>query len=331
MKNNIEQITKVAPTRGCINAIKAAYYNGTHLTVTDLEVTLKLPFVQADSQLGLYEVKPLTGGLMIKTKDADVDEFPHIEDKESQGLIELDFAELKNGLKFLQRCISKEETRYYICSVFFNTTTGEMVATDGHRLGKHPLEGLEKLGNLPAEFGQSHGFIIPEKAINILVNLETNSNNINLSLVGKEIQFSCNDFILHSKVIDGNYPEYERVIPVLKDDAETIKINKKIFLADYKKAKLCTFDRNENIIISNGGFSRDNQGDFVIESKAMHRASNKADNLGRIYGFNAKLIFDALSVINNDLLLKSNDMQSPAIHSCANGAIYVIMPMRVTN
>jgi DNA polymerase-3 subunit beta len=326
---------KVAPTKGYIDTInKAAYFNGTHIIATDLEVTLMLPFAKTDNQAGLYKIKPLTCNIMLKA-DGNISDFPDtlIPDTligEYTKTFPLNFLELKKALKFVQNCQSSEETRYYLNGVFFNTEIGELVATDGHRLGKYLSEDIKAIGTLLKNFNQANGFILPKKAVDVLINLETSCETINISLMdNKEIQISCNDFILRSKVIDGNFPDYTRVIPKILGNCETITINKKLFLDDYKKAKLCT--NNKIIRISKGGFDRDNNGNFTIKSEAMQRSGNEADNLGRVYGYNAKNIADAFKVIDGDLCLKYNILGDATLHQCNNGALYCIMPMRVSD
>ena len=110
--------------------------------------------------------------------------------------------------------ISTEETRYFLNGLYFNVTnetnknTVTLVGTDGHRLAKFSHEIDEKVD-------QVSGVIIPKKTIYELSKLLSEIDiNINISISSNKIVFTIGDIIFISKLIDGSFPDYKRVIPI---------------------------------------------------------------------------------------------------------------------
>ena len=138
-------------------------------------------------------------------------DFPLIELEDSDNQLSIDsqkFLKLINKTRF---AISNEETRYFLNGIYFHKIQREnkdflsLVATDGHRLAKFDFE--QNLDDIP-------GVIIPKKTINELCKLLADYHEeIKIELNSNKIIFFVDDSILISKLIDGNFPDYKRVIP----------------------------------------------------------------------------------------------------------------------
>ena len=221
-----------------------------------------------------------------------------------------------------------EETRYNLNGIFMHEKTGEeshltAVATDGHRLACSGIRLPEGAQGMP-------GIIIPRKTINELAKLATDSSNeVEVSLSANQIRFVLDDVVLSSRLIDGTYPEYEKVIPVNND---------KILQADVKTltnviervAVVSEKSRGIKLSISNGllqvfAASAD-EGSAEDEMDAVY------DNDSLEIGFNYRYLLDILGQVKGDMVrMKLQDGTSPVIlqDETDNASLFVLMPMRV--
>ena len=174
-------------------------------------------------------------------------EFPILEDS-----IESDFLEIKakHLLKLLNKTkfsISNDETRHYLNGIYLHKTEDEnpklvAVATDGHRLSKSQIT-LESDKNF-------HSVILPKKTIFEIINIisEESDTLIKILSVRSKIKFIIKDIILISKVIDGKFPDYERVIP--SDPRKDVKANVNEFMSAVDRIKSLSLDRKGVIKIN---------------------------------------------------------------------------------
>ncbi len=226
--------------------------------------------------------------------------------------------------------ISNEETRYFLNGLYFNVTNEEnkntvtLVGTDGHRLAKFSHE-IEK------KVDQFSGVIIPKKTIYELSKLLSEiDTNVKISISSNKIVFIIGDIIFISKLIDGSFPDYKRVIP--NDNTNILKINRDNLLS--------AVDRVSTIA---------NEKSPVIKFKLLHNilnlntinseSSTASEDLETIYegdeieiGFNSKYIMDIVNNLeDNEITIKLKDNSSPVIaqENSNRNLVYVLMPMRV--
>jgi len=141
------------------------------------------------------------------------DDFPKIADSDLDTNFILSANELIRMIDKTKFAISNEETRYYLNGIFFHKTQKDSidilrsVATDGHRLAQYDIP-------LPQGAEEMTGLIIPKKTILELRRVLDDANgDINISLNDNKIKFSFNEITIISKVIDGTFPDYTKVIP----------------------------------------------------------------------------------------------------------------------
>ncbi len=224
--------------------------------------------------------------------------------------------------------VSMEETRYNLNGIYMHEKTGEdarltAVATDGHRLACSGIVLPEGAKGMP-------GVIIPRKTINELSKLATEvTDEVLVSLSANQIRFVLGDVVLSSRLIDGTYPEYEKVIP---------SNNEKILQADVKTlsnviervAVVSEKSRGIKLALSNGllqvfAASAD-EGSAEDEMDAVY------DNDSLEIGFNYRYLLDILGQIKGDTVrMKLNDGTSPVIlqDEADTSSLFVLMPMRV--
>src|ERR1700685_3787700 len=144
-------------------------------------------------------------------------DFPDLAPGEMTHKFSLKAADLKRLIDKTQFAISTEETRYYLNGIYLHaagaakTPTLRAVATDGHRLAQMELE-------LPKGAAGVPGIIVPRKTVNEVQRLmEDGEAEVAIELSPGKIRFTIGPTILTSKLIDGTFPDYGRVIPANND------------------------------------------------------------------------------------------------------------------
>tara|TARA_B100000579_G_C22730682_1_gene804058 strand:- start:53 stop:1108 length:1056 start_codon:yes stop_codon:yes gene_type:complete len=226
--------------------------------------------------------------------------------------------------------ISNEETRYFLNGLYFNVTNENnknivtLVGTDGHRLAKFSHEINEKID-------QVSGVIIPKKTIYELSKLLSEfDNDVNISISSNKIVFIIGDIIFISKLIDGSFPDYKRVIP--SDNKNILKINRDKLLSAVDRVSTIANDKSpvikfkllENILNLN---TINTESSTASEDLSISYEGDEIE-----IGFNSKYIMDIVNNLeDNEISINLKDNTSPVIaqeNSNAN-LVYVLMPMRV--
>jgi DNA polymerase-3 subunit beta len=278
---------------------------------TDMDV---LTFMPCDNNIeaGLYDAKEFNAGIYNKS-GMEADRFPFLIVQDVKASVTIGAGALHNALSFVEHAINNDATRYYLCGVFFNVATGEVIATDGHRLAKANLD----MQGLNYEGIYQNGFILPTKAVNLILAAKQ-KGNVKISLAETQITFEFDSGLtIRSKLIDGKFPDYNRVIPNAKTKG-IMTINAKSFKADYKKAKAIRI--NKLIILSAIGFN------YGADSRLKTDCNTGFSDFGA--GFNAKYIADAIDAVGGDLKLNYSDSAAP-VKMVMGGRLLVIMPIRV--
>lgn len=259
-----------------------------------------------------------------------VEDFPVI----SGDSLPTNFAMAKEDLKDVidrtQFAASTEETRYYLNGLYIHaknegeTKVLRIVATDGHRLAcvESPLPaGAEKMA----------GVIVPRKTVAEIRKLldDTESETVNVSLSDNKIRFTLEDVTLTSKLIDGTYPDYERVIPtdndkVLELDVKELSsaVDRVSVVAERTRAIKLITGKNHIVLTT----SSPDLGSALEELEA------KYDSEALEVGYNFRYLLDILAEIKGETVkISFSDASSPSIiHDTSDSsAIYVLMPMRV--
>ena len=199
-----------------------------------------------------------------------------------------------------------------------------MVATDGHRLAKIDINSSDNIVSMP-------GVIIPRKTIFELSKLLADySGNIKINVDPNKIIFFVNKSILISKLIDGSFPDYQRVIP--DSNNNILKVNRSSFCTAVDRVSTITDDKSPAIkfkLIKDiiNMTSVDSESGQATEDVNVEYSGKEIE-----IGFNAKYILEMVSNLNDEnVILQFNDSSSPLIVKEENSPnlIYVLMPMRV--
>ena len=261
------------------------------------------------------------------------DDFPTIADSDLDTNFVLSATELIRMIDKTKFAISNEETRYYLNGIFFHKTQKNSieilraVATDGHRLAQYDIP-------LPQGAEEMTGLIIPKKTILELRRVLDDANgDINISLNDNKIKFSFSDLTIISKVIDGTFPDYTKVIP---------KNNNKVFATNSDELK-SAIDRVSAVSISEEIKSKaikllieSNKLLLSVESLSKGSANEEVDinyNEEKVeIGFNSRYLVDICNEIDGEeIIIHILDSISPAIilDKSDENLFFVLMPMRI--
>ena len=257
------------------------------------------------------------------------DDFPVIAEGELPVQFELPAETLKQIIDKTRFAISTEETRYYLNGIFWHVADdGQPVlkaaATDGHRLARVTLPRPDGAEGMP-------DIIIPRKCVAELRKLlDEIDGSVGVSLSSSKIRFDMGQALLTSKLIDGTFPDYSRVIPtgndkILKIDPRSFEegVDRVSTIATEKtRAVKMTLDRDK-ITLSvtspeNGTAAEEVPGDYAAQ--------------GFDIGFNSRYLLDILGQIEGDMVeVHLADASAPTLirENDKSPALYVLMPMRV--
>jgi DNA polymerase-3 subunit beta len=256
-------------------------------------------------------------------------DFPDLAAGEMTHAFKLMAGDLKRLIDKTQFAISTEETRYYLNGIYLhaagtgNAATLRAVATDGHRLAQAELP-------LPNGAEGMPGIIIPRKTVNEVQRLIEPDAEIGVELSQGKIRFTIGNMVLTSKLIDGTFPDYARVIPVGND--KELVVDKKEFEAAVDRVSTVSSERGRAVKLSlNGGrlvlsVTNPDSGSATEELEVEY-ASDPLD-----IGFNSRYLLDIAAQIESEAaVLRLADPGSPTLIQDreSKGALYVLMPMRV--
>ena len=176
-----------------------------------------------------------------------VDNFPNFTESFQKNAVNLDREKLLTLLNKTKISMSNDETRHYLNGIFLHPTASNKssyltgVATDTHRLSSSSMPIKEE--------GSFKPFILPKKTIFQLCNLlQENNENVSLYTGETKIQFKIGKSLLISKVIDGKFPDYEKVVP--KSNKKILKVNAKDFINSIERVITVSIDRKEGVKVT---------------------------------------------------------------------------------
>ncbi len=254
------------------------------------------------------------------------DDFPVIAEGELPTRFELPAATLREIIEKTRFAISSEETRYYLMGIFLHVIEEQLraAATDGHRLARVTLPRPDGAEGMP-------DVIIPRKAVNELYRLlEELEGTVEISLSPTKVRFGLGSAVLTSKLIDGTFPDYSRVIPTGND--KLLKLDPKSFSQGVDRVSTIASEKTRAVKMS---VDRDKVTLSVTSPEngvATEEIPADYGSDGLEIGFNAKYLLDILGEIDGDTVeVHLADAAAPTLlrENDKSNALYVLMPMRV--
>lgn len=259
-----------------------------------------------------------------------IDDFPVMAEGELPHNFILKSAECQALVQKPSFAVSTEETRYYLNGIYLHVAESDSgkvlraVATDGHRLARIEV-------GLPADAGDIPGVIVPRKAIHELRKiLEEGEGDVSVALSENKIRFSYGNAVLVSKLIDGNFPDYERVIPSGND--KVMEVDCKSFTQSVDRVSVISSEKSRAIKFQLGNGKLTLSANSAEQGTASEEIDVTYSAAEVEVGFNSRYLLEMMNQIEGETAqFLLNDGASPAIvrDTADAGALYVIMPMRV--
>jgi DNA polymerase-3 subunit beta len=259
------------------------------------------------------------------------EDFPDLAGGDFPHTFEIAAHDLKRLIDKTRFAISTEETRYYLNGIYLHTAmqgqtpTLRAVATDGHRLAQVELEQPKGAAGMP-------GIIIPRKTVHELQRLiESSDGEITVSVSPAKVRFILGTVTLTSKLIDGTFPDYSRVIPQGND--KDLRVANAEFMSAVDRVSTIASERGRAVKLAIAGskltLSVNNpEGGSATEEVEVEYSGSQPLEIG----FNARYLLDIAGQLEGDTAhFKLADSGSPTMvrDAADEGALYVLMPMRV--
>ena len=233
---------------------------------------------------------------------------------------------LKSLLSLVQYAMAQQDIRYYLNGLLMvvDGNTLRLVATDGHRLA-HAANQFDG-SQMPRQ-----EVILPRKTILELTKLLSDSDDtVEVDLSGNQVKFSFSDIVLMSKLVDGKFPDFQRVIP--QNQPKKLKLNRLLLLGSLSRASILTSDKFRGVrwVLSDGSLK------IICSNTEQEEAQEEldVDYTGETLdiGFNVGYLMDVLNNINDEEIhCDLGDSASSALFTVPgkDEFKYVVMPMRI--
>jgi DNA polymerase-3 subunit beta len=281
-----------------------------------------------------HQVKLASGGSNFRIMGIGKEEFPPLPEFGDEKSFTLEQAELTNMLKSVAYAQSSDETRYILNGVYFNFRDGKLslVATDGRRLALMAKD----LEVPPASAG---AIILPAKTVSELLRMLDKGEKLKVSFNDRRAAFQINtdkdtsglidSIYLYSKVVEGNYPNYQQVIP--KETHQRIKLERELLLQCVHRAALVCSEKSNSVklkLSSNLLEITAQSPDFGEAHESMAISYSGPDLQ---VAFNPLFVMDPLKALAKDeVFFELKDEVSPGVFKTLDSFICVIMPVRLS-
>lgn len=222
--------------------------------------------------------------------------------------------------------ISTEETRYYLNGIYLHAKDGALVtvATDGHRLA------LAKQ-DLPVGADGMPGIIVPRKTVAELRRLiDGMDSDVAVSVSEAKIRFTTGSVVLTSKLIDGTFPDYERVIP--RNNTKELVLDNKVFASAVDRVATISAEKSRSIKLALSDSNLSLSVNNPESGQANEDLPVNYDDDALEIGFNAKYLLDVAGQIEGQdatFMLESSSSPALVTDSDDEHALFVLMPLRV--
>ncbi|QYM79011.1 DNA polymerase III subunit beta [Horticoccus luteus] len=281
-----------------------------------------------------HQVKLTSGGSNFRIMGIGKEEFPPLPETGDEKACSLEQTELLTMLRSVSYAQSSDETRYILNGVYFNFRDGKLslVATDGRRLAVTAKE-----MDIPTE--NAGAIILPAKTVGELSRLLEKGEKVQISFTERKCSFQIatdkdssglvDNVYLYSKVVEGNYPNYQQVIP--KETHQRIKLERELFQQCVHRAALVCSEKANSVKIklsTNLLEITAQSPDFgeAHESMAIGYSGPELQ-----VAFNPQFLMDPLRALTKDeVYFEVKDEVSPGVFKTLENFVCVIMPVRLS-
>ena len=266
------------------------------------DITLELDTASAGGRLTVA-----SGRSRYKLDVLPAEDFPSFSAGKFDTTLELDLAAL---VAPCVHCISTDETRYYLVGVYLHAVEGRLVAvaTDGHRL----MRNVGPAGDL------NYGVILPRKLVGLLP-----KSAVTVELSQNKVRVTSGSTVITSKLIDGTFPDYVRVIPT--GNSNVLTVDRQALMKAVERVAAVADDKSRAVKFAVGDVLR-----LMLADKASDEVSIEFEGEPLEIGFNARYVNDMLGALDEaNVRFALGDAGSPAVVKGEGEWTGVLMPMRV--
>ena len=252
-------------------------------------------------------------------------DFPNLDDWQSEVEFTLPQATMKRLIEATHFSMAHQDVRYYLNGMMFETEGEELrtVATDGHRLAVCSMPVGQAL--------PSHSVIVPRKGvIELLRLLDGGETPLQVQIGGSNIRAHVGDYIFTSKLVDGRFPDYRRVLP--KNPDKVLEAGCDLLKQAFARAAILSNEKFRGVRL----YITENQLKITANNPEQEEAEEMLDvsynGTELEIGFNVSYVLDVLNALKceNVRLLLTDSVSSVQIEDVASpAAAYVVMPMRL--
>lgn len=283
------------------------------------------------------QAKITSGGSLFKVMGIETDEFPPLPSFENEHIFKLEQGELASMLKSVSFAQSSDENRYILNGVYFNFQNGNLtlVATDGRRLALTNQE-------LSGDSNDKGNLILPAKTVSEIERLIGKGEDVKIAFNERQVAFEISiddsegnsglidQIYLVSKIVEGNFPSYEKVIP--QETEHRIKIERELFLECVHRAALVTSEKSNSIKLKISNNLMEIMGSSSEYGESHESMGISYDGPDVQIGFNPIFLQEPLRALDHDeVFFEFKDELSPGIIKTLNQFLCVIMPLRVNS
>lgn len=254
------------------------------------------------------------------------EEFPRVDDVQAQVEFDMPQQDLRNAIERIAFAMAQQDVRYYLNGLLFELAGDRLrtVATDGHRLS---------LCETPAALPGSEGFqvIVPRKGVNELARLLAEEETPAQVRIGtSHVQIVMPDLRFTSKLIDGRFPDYTRVVP--ESTARTLKVEREPLRQALARASILSNEKYKGVRLT--------LGEGLLRMKSQNPDQEEAEEELEVefsgepleIGFNVTYLLDILGSLSGDeVQIGFNDASSSCLvtDGASRATQHVVMPMRL--
>ncbi|MCF7812417.1 DNA polymerase III subunit beta [Candidatus Gracilibacteria bacterium] len=261
-----------------------------------------------------------------KIKGIAADEFPSIARVESGTKLELDNKHFRSAVHQVAFAAQENSSRPILAGVYFKTEKKElrMAATDSYRLSERVLH-LEK------ETDET-SCVIPVRAVFEADRLAAGDEKMSVTIGDNQVMFAVNGTELTSRLIEGQFPDYQQIIP--KKSVTTAEISREAFELAVRRVSIFAKENNQHMkleFLNDGTLTVSTDATEIGEEKTTIPV--KLDGTTNIIALNSDYVLDLLGALGNDekVLMKLEGKMNPAVFSPPKGKefIHLIMPLKM--
>ncbi len=259
-------------------------------------------------------------------------DFPVVEEVEPVQSLQLSQVDLRTLMEKTHFAMAQQDVRYYLNGLLLETGRKlvRAVATDGHRLALCDLAIDGPKGSGKATKGEPHQVIIPRKGVQELQRLLVGEGEVVLAIGTNHVRATIGDIRFTSKLIDGRFPDYERVIP--KPQGNILKASRDVLRHALQRAAILSNEKYRGVRLELADSTLRIQANNPDQEEARDEIEVEYKGEALEIGFNVNYLLDALAAVDGEQVeLGFVDANSSCLISSpgVTAARYVVMPMRL--